>query len=270
MSSASECNCRDRRLETHRAAFLLTVTLPHELARRPLTPSLSPSDGERVADLSSVALAKAEGRVRGGSWSRCAIAKPWKLPMNLAQSFAERLTVQRMVEDCIDTLKAMNLKVAFLPLGVCGDLVKQPGLRPAILERLRAIAPKAEQAGVIIGLETALSAAEEVKLLDDVGSPAVRSYFNFANALKAGRDLHAELRALGKDYLCQIQCTDEDGVLLQDNQRLDLRAVKRTLDEMGWSGWLLIERSRDAKDPRNVKKNFGANTAYVKSVFQTG
>src|SRR6059036_400189 len=35
-----------------------------------------------------------------------------------AQSFAERPTVQRMVLDCIVTLKQMNLKVAFLPLGV--------------------------------------------------------------------------------------------------------------------------------------------------------
>ncbi|RYY12490.1 MAG: sugar phosphate isomerase/epimerase, partial [Cytophagaceae bacterium] len=31
---------------------------------------------------------------------------------------------------------------------------------------------------------------------------------------------------------------------------------------------LVIERSRDAADPRNVKKNFGANAAYLKSVFQ--
>jgi hypothetical protein len=38
---------------------------------------------------------------------------------------------------------------------------------------------------------------------------------------------------------------------------------------MGWSGWLVVERSRDAKDPHNVKKNYGANTAYVKSIFQT-
>jgi sugar phosphate isomerase/epimerase len=44
--------------------------------------------------------------------------------------------------------------------------------------------------------------------------------------------------------------------------------VKETLDELGWSGWLVVERSRDAKDPRNVKKNFGANVAYLKSVFQ--
>jgi hypothetical protein len=45
--------------------------------------------------------------------------------------------------------------------------------------------------------------------------------------------------------------------------------VKKTLDEMKWSGWLVIERSRDAKDPTNVRKNFTANTTFVKSVFQS-
>ena len=187
-----------------------------------------------------------------------------------AQSFAERPTVPRMVQDCLATMRAMNVKVAFLPLGVRGDLVKHPQLRPAIVERLKAVAPKAVQAGVVIGLETALDAAGELKLLEDIGSPAIKSYFNFANALQAGRDLHGELRTLGKDRICQIHCTDEDGVWLQDNQRLDLPKVKQTLDNMGWSGWLVIERSRDAKDSRNVKKNFGANAAYLKKIFQAG
>jgi sugar phosphate isomerase/epimerase len=185
-----------------------------------------------------------------------------------AQSFAERPTADRLVQDCIDTMTAMNVKVAFLPLGVRGDLVQHPDLRPAIVSRLKAIAPRAEKAGVVIGLETALDAAGEVKLLDEIGSPAIRSYFNFANALQHGRNLEAELRVLGRDRICQIHCTDEDGVWLQDNPRLDLRQAKATLDAMGWSGWLVIERSRDARDPRNVKKNFGANTAYLKSVFQ--
>jgi sugar phosphate isomerase/epimerase len=185
-----------------------------------------------------------------------------------AQSFAERPTVPRMVQDCLDTMKAMNVKVAFLPLGVQGDLVKHPELRAAIVARLKAISPKAEQAGVVIGLETALDAAGEVKLLEDIGSPAIRSYFNFANALQSGRDVYRELRTLGKDRICQIHCTDEDGVWLQDNKRLDLPKAKHTLDDMGWSGWLVIERSRDAKDSRNVKKNFGANTAYLKKIFQ--
>ena len=185
-----------------------------------------------------------------------------------AQSFAERPTVPRMVQDCIDTMKLMNVKVAFLPLGVRSDLVQHPELRAVVVERLKAIAPKAEAAGVIIGLETALDAAGDVQLLKEIGSPAIRIYFNFSNALQNGRDLCAELRALGKDRICQIHCTDQDGVWLQDNKRLDMPKVKQTLDEMGWRGWLVIERSRDARDSRNVKKNFGANTAYLKSIFQ--
>ena len=186
-----------------------------------------------------------------------------------AQSFAERPGVDRMVQDCLDTMKLLNVKVAFLPLGVQGDLVKRPELRPAIVERLKAIAPKAEHAGVIIGLETALDAKGEAKLLDDIGSSSVQSYFNFANALQNKRDLYKELRILGKDRICQLHCTDEDGVWLQNNTRIDMPKVKKTLDKMGWSGWLVIERSRDAKDPRNVKWNFSANAAFLKSVFQT-
>jgi sugar phosphate isomerase/epimerase len=120
----------------------------------------------------------------------------------------------------------------------------------------------------VIGVETTLAATDEAKLLDEIGSPAVRSYFNFANALQAGRDLDLELRALGKERICQIHCTDQDGVLLRDNERLDMAKVKQTLDKMGWNGWLVIERSRDARDPRNVKKNFGSNAAYLRTIFQ--
>ncbi len=185
-----------------------------------------------------------------------------------AQSFADRPTVPRMVQDCIDTMVAMKVKIAFLPLGVRGDLVKHPELRPAIVARLKAIAPAAEKAGVILGLETSLPAAEEIQLLDEIGSPAVKCYFNFSNALGAGRNVPEELRRIGKDRLCQIHATDEDGVWLENDPKINMPQVKRALDEMGWSGWLVIERSRDARDARNVRKNFGANTAYLKTVFQ--
>jgi sugar phosphate isomerase/epimerase len=186
-----------------------------------------------------------------------------------AQSFAERPTVPRMIKDCIDTMKLMGVKTAFLPLGVRGDLVQHPELRPAIVERLKAAAPQAEDAGVVIGVETALDAAGEVELLEEIGSPAIRSYFNFANALQNGRDLLAELRTLGKDRICQIHATDQDGVWLENNTRLDMPKVRTALDEMGWSGWLVLERSRDARGSGNVRKNFGANAAYLKRVFQT-
>lgn len=186
-----------------------------------------------------------------------------------AQSFAERPTVPRMLADCIDTMAAMGVKTAFLPLGVRGDLVQHPDLRPAIVQRLKAVAPRAEDAGVVIGVETALDTAGEVAFFDEIGSPAIRSYFNFANALQSGRDLPAELRTLGKERICQIHATDQDGVWLENDTRLDMPNVRQTLDEMGWSGWLVIERSRDARDSGNVRKNFGANAAYLKRVFQS-
>jgi sugar phosphate isomerase/epimerase len=186
-----------------------------------------------------------------------------------AQSFAEREGVVRMVEDCINTMTMLGVKVAFLPLGVQGDLVKYPEKRKAIVERLRMAGKMAERAGVIVGIETSLDASEEKHLLKEIGSPAVRIYFNFANALENGRDLYRELRILGRKRICQIHCTDKDGVLLSENKRIDMMRVRKTLDAIGWKGWLVIERSRSADFPSDVVRNFSANTAYLKSVFQS-
>jgi sugar phosphate isomerase/epimerase len=185
-----------------------------------------------------------------------------------AQSFCEREQFIQSIQDCLTTMKLMNVKVAFLPLGIQCDLVKKPALRDSVVSRLKVAGKMAEKAGVVIGIETALDARGEKELLKDINSPAIKSYFNFSNALKNGRDLEKELKILGKKNIVQIHCTDDDGVLLEDNTRLDMKKVKKTLDKMGWSGWLVIERSRDAKEPTNVKKNFGSNTAYVKSIFQ--
>ena len=185
-----------------------------------------------------------------------------------AQSFATRPTYQKMVQDCLDTMTTMNIKVAFLPLGVQGDLVKNPELKKPIVERLKVVGKMAKRAGVVIGIETSLDAKGEVELLKEINCEAIKSYFNFSNAIKNGRDLNEELRILGRKNIIQIHATNEDGVWLENDPKIDLPKVKQTLDEMGWSGWLVVERSRDAKQPINVKYNFSANTAYLKRIFQ--
>lgn len=185
-----------------------------------------------------------------------------------AQSFPERKTVEIMVRDTINTMVMMGVKHAFLPLGVKGDLVKFPELQPAVVERLRIAGAMAEAANVVIGIETALDASGESLLLDEINSPAIKSYFNFANALQNGRDLLEEIKIMGKDRICQIHCTDEDGVWLENNTRLNMHKIKEVLNDIGWSGWLVIERSRDANNPRDVIGNFSANTRYLKSIFQ--
>ncbi|WP_255578304.1 sugar phosphate isomerase/epimerase [Chitinophaga sp. sic0106] len=185
-----------------------------------------------------------------------------------AQSFCGREEYIRSIEDCIKTMQLMHVKTAFLPLGVQCDLRKNPEVRKAVVERLKVAGKMAAAAGVVIGIETALDAKEEVKLLKEIASPGIKIYFNFSNPLKEGRDLISELKILGKDRICMIHATNKDSVWLQNDPQLDLYKVKKTLDDMGWSGWLVIERSRDARKPTDTKYNYGVNTAYLKRVFQ--
>lgn len=184
------------------------------------------------------------------------------------QSILARDNYVDLVQDCLNTMKAMDVKTAFLPLGPC-DLAKNPEIRPELVRRMKVIGDMAAREGRIIGIETSLDAQGDVELLKEIGSKGIKIYFKFQNALEAGRDVCTELKILGRDNLCElIHCTDTDGVTLDKNTRLDLKRVKKTLDSMGWSGWLVIERSRDASDVHNVKKNYGTNAAYLKSIFQ--
>lgn len=187
-----------------------------------------------------------------------------------AQSFCGREQYAQSIADCIRTMKLMNVKVAFLPLGVQCDLKKKPEVRDSVVARLKVAGKMAEEAGVVIGIETALSAKEEVQLLKEIASPAIKIYFNFSNPLKEGRDLIKELKILGRDRICMIHASNKDSVWLENDSQIDMKAVKKTLDKMKWSGWLVIERSRDAKKPSDVKGNYGANTAYMKKIFQEG
>lgn len=185
-----------------------------------------------------------------------------------AQSLCSRPNYQQSIEDCIATMQKMQVKTAFLPLGVQCDLRKNPEVRNSVVSRLQWIGKKAETAGVIVGIETSLSAKEEVALLKQIGSPAIKIYFNFSNPLKEGRDLCSELKILGRNRICMIHATNKDSVWLQNDPAINMPLVKKTLDKMGWSGWLVVERSRDATRPKDVKANYGANTAYLKSIFQ--
>ncbi|TDX01389.1 exo-alpha-sialidase [Dinghuibacter silviterrae] len=185
-----------------------------------------------------------------------------------AQSFPTRPTAVKAVGDCIATMRQMGVHTGFLPLGVEGDLKKHPELRPAIVERLKAVGQMAKDSGVVIGIETSLNAKQAIRLLKDIGSPNIKICFNLADPIQQGEDPYKELETLGKNRISEIHCSNKDSVWLQYDPQVDLHQLKKTLDRMGWSGWLVIERSRDAKDPHNVKKNYGANVAYVKSIFQ--
>lgn len=185
------------------------------------------------------------------------------------QSFWERANYEELVRECLNAMKVMDAKVAFLPLGgIKAGWEGEPALRAEVVKRLKKVGDMAAAEGLVIGIETQLDAKGDVKLLKEIDSFGIKIYFKFQNALENGRDLCKELKILGKKRICQIHCTDTDGVTLRFNERLDMNKVKKTLDKMGWSGWLVVERSRDKDDVHNVRKNYGTNIEYLKEVFQ--
>lgn len=185
------------------------------------------------------------------------------------QSFLAHHNYKVLVQDCLNTMKVMGAKVAYLPLGgVKEDWTVAGESRQQLVNRLHEAGEMAAAEGVVIGIRTPLDAKGDIKLLKEIHSDGIKIYYSFQNALEDNRNLCKELKRLGKKRICQIHCSDTDGVTLPYNTRLDMNEVKKTLDKMGWSGWLVVERSRDKDEVRNVKKNFGINISYLKQVFQ--
>ncbi len=188
-----------------------------------------------------------------------------------AQSLAGRDNYRELVEDCLNTMDAMGgVRVAFLPLGGCGNnWADSLPLRKVVVKRLHEVGEMAKARGKVIGIDTPLDAKGNKKLLKEIKSEGIAIFYKFQTAIELGVDICKDMQALGAKNICAIHASNTDGVWIRDDKALDMPAIKATLDKMQWSGWLFIERSRDVKQVRNVKNNYGANTRYLKEVFNS-
>ena len=185
------------------------------------------------------------------------------------QSFAAKDTYEQLAMDCFDTMEKMGAQVAFLPLGGCGSQwADSLPLRVEVVARLRKIGDMAAERGLLVGIDTSLDADGNIKLLDEIGSSGIAVFYKFQTAIEGGWDICGDLRKLGAKRVCAIHATNTDGFLLRDDKALDMPVIKAALDDMGWSGWLFVERSRDTTDVRNVRRNYGENVKYLKEIFQ--
>ena len=186
-----------------------------------------------------------------------------------AQSFLERENYKDLIVDCLNTMDVMGAQVAFLPLGGSGNDWKQPGeARQEMVRRLHEVGEMALARGKVIAIRTQQDARADLILLKEVNSKGIKIYYNLQDAVDQGLCPCKELKTLGAENIAQIHASLTDSVTLDKDLRIDLHKVKKTLDKMTWSGWLVVERSRNAQDIRNVRGNFGTNVAYLKEIFQ--
>ena len=186
-----------------------------------------------------------------------------------AQSFLERENYKDLIVDCLNTMDVMGAQVAFLPLGGSGHDWKQPGeARQEMVRRLHEVGEMALARDKVIAIRTQQDARASLVLLKEVNSKGIKIYYNLQDAVDQGLCPCKELKTLGAENIAQIHASLTDSVTLDKDPRIDLHKVKKTLDKMKWSGWLVVERSRNAQDVRNVRGNFGTNVAYLKEIFQ--
>lgn len=185
-----------------------------------------------------------------------------------AQDFARRPEYKELTLQAINTAKGMGIKTIFLPMGVPCNPKTHPELKGVLAERLKIVGDLAAKEGIVIAVATSMPAADDLEFLKQIDSDGIKVSVNFSDIIENGLNICSELETWGKDNIAQIHCSNTDGFWIENDPAIDLPAVKKTLDKMDWSGWLVIERARDPKIVREVKTNYSANVAYVKSVFQ--
>lgn len=147
---------------------------------------------------------------------------------------------QKWVADSIPITKKLNARVILLPFFGKGALTTHEEM-DYVGDALREVAPEAEKAGVILGLEDTISAEDNVRIMERAKSPAVLTYYDVGNSTEAGFDVQKEIRWLGKERICQFHLKDNPHYLGEG--KIDFQGVLKAIGDIGFHGFANLETS---------------------------
>jgi sugar phosphate isomerase/epimerase len=154
----------------------------------------------------------------------------------------------------IATAKAMNASVLLLPFFGKGALAT-PDEQNYAADIIKEHAGVAQKAGIILGIEDTISAEANVRMLDRIGSPAVKVYYDIGNSTNNGFDTPKEIRWLGGKRICQVHIKDRG--YLGESGKIDIVENLRAIADSDYKGWVNFETSSPTKDREaDLKKNF--------------
>lgn len=127
------------------------------------------------------------------------------------------------------------------------------------IEEMRACAPVAEETEVYLALEnvgagSAQSASDLLAIVEGIGSPYVKAYYDPGNGLSLGNDPVAEILLLGAERIVEIHAKDPGGELLGEG-KLDWDAVAAAIKQIGYSGYVVLETPRTSDPERAARHN---------------
>jgi sugar phosphate isomerase/epimerase len=126
---------------------------------------------------------------------------------------------------------------------------------------LKEIAPEAEKAGVILGLEDTISAEDNLRIMERTKSKAVLVYYDIGNSTNGGFNVVREIEMLGKKRICQMHFKDNPHYLGEG--KIDFPAVVQAVSRIGYEGHANLETDAPSK---SVEADMRKNLAYVRRV----
>jgi sugar phosphate isomerase/epimerase len=129
---------------------------------------------------------------------------------------------------------------------------------------MKEVARYAEKYGVVVGLEDWLSAEDNIKILDAIGSDYVAVYYDAHNIVSRVKDIYAEPKMLGK-RINQIHVKNADMLLETPGGKMDWPRMAKEFYDIGYRGWYVLETGSPTKD---IVADTRANIEYVKKTFR--
>lgn len=167
----------------------------------------------------------------------------------------------KWVLDSIRLTKDLQTKVLLLPFFGKWALTTDAE-KTYVGDALRDLAPEAEKADVILGLEDTISAEDNVRIMERSRSKNVLVYYDVGNSTLAGFDVVKEIRWLGKERICQFHLKDNPHYLGEGN--IQFRPILQAIKDIGFAGYANLET--DAR-PNAVDADMQRNLAYVRNML---
>jgi len=166
------------------------------------------------------------------------------------------------VSDSVEVCQVFGVNVVLLAFFSEDDLRGDKAGVDEVVRRLKAVVPKAEKAGVRLGIESWLSAEEHLEILERIGSKAVAVYYDVCNSNDMGYDIYKEIRMLG-NRICEVHAK-ENGALLGEG-KVDFGKVGAALEDIGYQGWIQIEGAVPPGKP--LLESYQANCKFLRKIF---
>ena len=190
-----------------------------------------------------------------------AIGNPGKsrLPMHTNPAFAILLV------EAVEI--AHNLGTNNILLPILGDshidMANQAQV-DGFVAMMKEVARYAESYGVVVGLEDWISAEDNIKLLDAIGSDYVAVYYDAHNIVPRVKDIYVEPKMLGK-RINQIHVKNANMLLSTPGGKIEWPRMSQEFYDIGYRGWYVLETGSPTKD---IVADTRANIEYVKKTFR--